>query len=337
MGSDPFGIVIPPLDEALMARARQRLDTLTKPQGSLGRLETLAVQLVGITGRLPPSVAQKVVITMAADHGVTAEGVSAFPAVVTAQMLKNFHAGGAAINVLARQAGARVVVVDMGVGAGTANFARGPAMTRQAAEQAIEQGMAVVAAEMARGAEVIGLGEMGIGNTTAASALTAVFTGRPVADVTGRGTGVAEAALARKVVVIEQALAINRPDPTDPLGALAAVGGYEIAGLVGVILGAARDRRPVVLDGFITGAAALVAAALVPAVAPSLIAAHCSQEPGHRHALQRLGLTPLLDLQLRLGEGTGAALAFHLLEASCRIITEMATFTDAGVSERSSC
>ena len=324
-------------DEALMRQARARLDSLTKPAGSLGRLEALAVQLVGIMGRLPPSVAQKVVITMAADHGVTAEGVSAYPSVVTAQMMRNFHAGGAAINVLARQAGARVVVVDLGVGVGTANMARGPAMPRAAAGRAVEQGMEVVAAEMAVGADVIGLGEMGIGNTTSASALAAVFTGHPVAAVTGRGTGVDDATLARKIAVIERALAVNRPDSRDPMQALAAIGGYEIAGLVGVILGAAQARRPVVLDGFITGAAALVAAALEPGVVPSLIAAHCSQEPGHRLLLQHLGLTPLLDLQLRLGEGTGAALAFHLLEAACRIFTEMATFAEAGVAERPSC
>ena len=335
------------LDEALMAQAQARLDQLTKPLGSLGRLETVARQIVGITGRMRPTVAQKLIITMAADHGVVAEGVSAYPQAVTAQMVDNFLRGGAGINVLARHVGARVVVVDMGVAAelaphpelvtrkigfGTNNLARGPAMSGHDATRAILAGRELVAREIERGADLVGTGDMGIGNTTASSAITAVMTGRPVEEVTGRGTGIDAAAHAKKIAVIHQALEVNQPTSTDPLGVLAKVGGFEIAGLIGVILGAAQSRRPVLIDGFISGAAALIAAALQPAVSAYLIASHRSQEPGHRVILDHLGLSPLLDLDLRLGEGTGVALAMPIVEAAVVVLNEMATFEEAAVS-----
>ena len=340
---------IPALDEAAMTAARQRQGRLTKPPGSLGRLEELSVQLAGITGRSVPVLREKAVVVMAADHGVTAEGVSAYPAEVTAQMVMNFLAGGAAINALARQAGARVVVVDMGVAApvesnpglldrkiahGTGNIARGPAMAREQAEAAVVVGQDLMKDLAQQGVDLVGLGDMGIGNTTTASALTAALTGVKVPTVVGRGTGVDDAGLARKIAVVERALAVNRPDPSDPMGTLAKVGGFEIAGLVGVVLGAAASRVPVVMDGFITAAASLVAARLEPKVRPYLIASHRSVEIGHRVILDELGLEPLLELELRLGEGTGAALAMHIIEAATRILAEMATFEDAGVSDR---
>ena len=340
---------IPPLDLTAEAVARARQATLTKPPGSLGRLEELSLQLAAITGRPRPSVRRKVVIVMAGDHGVTAEGVSAYPAEVTPQMVLNFLRGGAAINVLARQAEARVVVVDIGVAAdfdplpgleirkvahGTQNMARGPAMTCAQAEDAVAVGLRVVGAEIASGLDLVATGDMGIGNTTPSAAITAALTGFPVAQVTGRGTGVDDAGLARKVAVIEQALTLNRPDPQKPLDVLSKVGGLEIAGLVGVILGAAAHRVPVVIDGFISGAVALVAAHLAPGVKPYLIASHQSVEIGHRVILEHLGLRPLLDLNLRLGEGTGAALAFHVIEAAARLLDEMSTFAEAGVSDK---
>lgn len=342
-------VEIPALDEALMHQAQQRLDRLTKPLGSLGRLEHLAKQVVGITGVLTPRLSQKVVITMAADHGVVAEGVSAFPQTVTQQMVYNFLRGGAGINVLARHAGARVVVVDMGVAAeltphpdlimrkvayGTKNFAQGPAMTRDEALRALDAGHEIVTLEIAQGAELIATGDMGIGNTTASSAIAAVITGQPVHRVTGRGTGIDDASHARKVAVIERALRTNHPDPSDALDVLAKVGGFEIAGLAGVMLGAAQARRPVVIDGFISGAAALIAAGLVPRAKAYFIASHLSQEPGHRLMLEHLGLQPVLDLDLRLGEGTGAVLAAGIVEAGCKILNEMATFEEAQVSGR---
>jgi nicotinate-nucleotide--dimethylbenzimidazole phosphoribosyltransferase len=340
---------IPVPDAAAAAAARQRQNTLTKPPGSLGRLEDLAVQLAAATGQPRPSVTRKAVIIMAADHGVTAEGVSAYPSAVTPQMVLNFLHGGAAINALARQAGARVVVVDIGVASelpaqagllrrkiapGTANMARGAAMSRAQAEAAIAEGLDVVHAEIGQGLDLLATGDMGIGNTTASAAITALLTGRPVVSVTGRGTGVDDAGLARKIAVIEQALAVNQPDPADALDVLAKVGGLEIAGLAGVMLGAASRRVPVVIDGFISGAAALVAAGLNPDVKPYLIAGHRSVEAGHRAVLEHLGLEPLLDLNLRLGEGTGAVLAFHLVEAAARVLNEMATFAEAGVSDK---
>ncbi len=338
------------LNEAAMGAARQRQARLTKPPGSLGRLEGLSVQLAGITGKELPSFREKAVIVMAGDHGVTQEGVSAYPAEVTPQMVLNFLHGGAAINVLARHAGARVVVVDMGVasdlpphpqlivrkiGYGTANMTRGPAMTRAQAEDAVAAGLEIMSGLVREGVELVGTGEMGIGNTTAASAITAVLCGAPVSDVVGRGTGIDDEGLARKAAAVKQALAINEPDPEDPLDVVAKVGGFEIAGLAGVILGGAAAGVPVVVDGFITGAAALVAARLDPGAKAYMIASHQSVEIGHGLILDELGLSPLLNLELRLGEGTGAALAMHLIDAATRALAEMATFHEAGVSDRS--
>ena len=342
---------IPPLNRAAEAAARARQATLTKPPGSLGRLEDLAIQLAAITGHPVPSVARKAVIVMAADHGVAASGVSAYPAAVTAQMVHNFKHGGAAVNVLAQQAGARVVVVDMGVAAhfdghpgllhrkiarGTQNLALGPAMTRAQAEASIQGGLDVVAAEIDGGLDLVATGDMGIGNTTSAAAIVAAITGAPVVQVTGRGTGIDDTGMAHKIALIKQALSINQPNPADPLDVLAKLGGFEIGGLAGVILGAAARRVPVVIDGFISGAAALLAAGLAPEVTGHLIAAHRSVEIGHRVLLDRLGLVPLFDLDLRLGEGTGAVLAFHLVEAAAHLHARMATFAEAGVSDKSS-
>jgi nicotinate-nucleotide--dimethylbenzimidazole phosphoribosyltransferase len=331
-----------PRDASSEALARRRLDRLTKPPGSLGRLEEIAVRLAGIQRRERPTLSRKVIYTLAADHGVAAQGVSAYPREVTGQMVLNFLRGGAAINVLSRLAGAALVVADFGVvsappthpslracriGPGTRDMTDEPAMTAAQAREAIEAGIGLVGES-----DVAGTGEMGIGNTTAASALTAVLAGAPVDRVTGRGTGIDDARRALKVRLIERALERHAPRAADPLGVLAAVGGFEIAGLAGVILGAAARRIPVVLDGFIATSAALVAAGLCPEVKGSLFAAHRSAEPGHRIALEHLGLEPLLDLSMRLGEGTGSALGLLLLEAACRICREMATFEDAGVS-----
>jgi len=327
--------------------ARRHLDSLTKPPGSLGRLEEIALRLAVLRGRAP-EVARPVIFTFAADHGVVAEGVSAYPQVVTAQMVENFTRGGAAVNVLARQAGARVVVADFGVatplerapdlvecpiGPGTANIAVGPAMTREQAIRAIETGARLAEEAMDAGADLLATGEMGIGNTTAASAITAAITGAPAEQVTGRGTGVDEATLTRKVAAVRRALEVNRPDPRDGLDVLAKVGGFEIGGLTGVILAGAARRVPVALDGFIAGSAALLAVTLAPDSRHALFASHRSAEPGHAHALEHLGLEPYLALGLRLGEGTGAALFIHLARAAALVWSEMATFKAAGVSE----
>lgn len=340
---------IQPLDRTAMKATRLHLDQLTKPQGSLGRLEELAIKLAGITGQERPCFAHKGVIVMAADHGVTNEGVSAYPQEVTAQMVQNFLTGGAAINVLARRVGARVIVADMGVvadipehpnlisrkiGRGTQNSAQGPAMSLEEALAAITAGIQIVDGEITRGLDLVAIGEMGIGNTTAASAIVAAITGRSVADVTGRGTGINQETWQHKVSVIERALTVNRPDPSEPIDVLAKLGGYEIAGLVGVILGAAAQRRPVIIDGFISGAAALIATELCPQVRDYLIAAHNSVEIGHRLVLERMELVPLLNLDLRLGEGTGAMMALHLVEDAIAIRDEMATFAEAGVAEK---
>ena len=340
---------IPPLDEAAMQSARARQDRLTKPRGSLGRLEELSIQLAGMRADPLPSVERRAVIVMAADHGVAREGVSAYPTEVTAQMVLNFLRGGAAINVLARQAGARVTVVDIGVAVefeptpglvrrkvmcGTRNQAEGPAMTRAEAEQAIQVGLDVLSEEAAHGLDIVATGDMGIGNTTPSSAIVAAMTGLPVAQVVGRGTGIDDQGLERKIKVIEKSLAVNQPDRNDPMDVLHKVGGLEIAGLTGVMLGAASQRIPVVVDGFISTAAALIAVALAPRAREYLISAHQSVEIGHQVMLKHLNLVPLLDLNLRLGEGTGAALAFSLIEASTRLLREMATFDEAGVSDK---
>jgi nicotinate-nucleotide--dimethylbenzimidazole phosphoribosyltransferase len=340
---------IAPLDSRVMAITQERLDQLTKPQGALGRLEALAVQLAGVTTWPLPRLNHKVVVVMAADHGVVAEGVSAYPQAVTGQMVLNFVAGGAAINVLARQVGARVVVVDMGVAAelpewlpvvpaqvarGTANLAQGPAMSRVQALRALRYGAEVVEQELLNGLDILALGEMGIGNSTAAAAIAAVLTGRSPEQVVGRGTGLDDRGLAHKVEVVRRALAVNRPDPSDALDVLGKVGGFEIGGLAGAMLAAAANRRPVMIDGYIATAAAMVAVTLAPAVRPYLIAAHRSAEPGHEAMLAWLGLEPILALEMRLGEGSGAALGLMMAEAACRLLTEMATFGAAGVDRR---
>lgn len=340
---------IKPLDKSAMDSARTRQDTLTKPQGSLGRLESLSVQLAGIQGKPNPQIKNKVIITMAGDHGVVTEKVGNWPQEVTAQMVYNFLRGGAGINVLSRHAGARVVVVDMGVAtelkrhpdlitrkiaAGTKDIALGPAMTREQAFSSIETGIEIMKSETGRGLDIVGTGDMGIGNTTASSAILATMTGRSAAEVTGRGTGIDDKILAHKVEVVKRALTVNNPEPGDPIDVLAKVGGFEIGGLAGVMLGAAASHVPVVIDGFISGAAALIATALSPQLKDYLIAAHVSAESGHRLLLNHLGLRPLLDLEMRLGEGTGAALGILLAEAAARILTEMATFAEASVSER---
>ena len=280
---------------------------------------------------------------------MAAEGVSAFPQEVTSQMVLNFLNGGAAINVLARHVGARVVVVDMGVAYdfephpalivrkiahGTANMAQGPAMTREQAVRSILAGAEVIESEISRGLDIVGTGDMGIGNTTPSAAIAAALTGEPPAKIAGCGTGVNEEGLRRKVQVIERALFVNRPDPEDGLDVLAKVGGFEIGGLVGVILGAAANGKPVMVDGFISTAAAMVAVTLAPAVRPYLISAHRSRESGHGLMLDWLGLKPLLDFDLRLGEGTGSAMGFTIAEASCKVLSEMATFSEAGVTDK---
>jgi nicotinate-nucleotide--dimethylbenzimidazole phosphoribosyltransferase len=339
---------IRPLDAAAIEAASARQNTLTKPPGSLGRLEALSVQVAGITGRERPRIENKVIITCAGDHGVVAQGVSAYPQEVTPQMINNFLQGGAAINVLARHEGARVVVVDAGVAselepqpglvirkvaAGTADMSQGPAMSRVQAIAAIEAGIGVLEDELAQGVGIVATGDMGIGNTTPSSAIVAAITGQPVSEVTGRGTGINDGQLAHKVAVIEQALSTNQPDPRDPLDVLAKVGGFEIGAIAGVVLGATAHRVPVVVDGFISTAGALVAGELAPLARSYMIAAHASVEKGHKAALMHLELTPCLDFDLRLGEGTGAALILGIVDAACKILDEMATFEGAGVSE----
>jgi nicotinate-nucleotide--dimethylbenzimidazole phosphoribosyltransferase len=340
---------IKPLDERAMRQAQERQDELTKPRGSLGRLEELSIRLAGIQRRALSVIKNKVVITMAADHGVTAEGVSLYPADVTAQMVGGFLRGKAAVNILARTTGARVVVVDMGVATdipphpllisrkidkGTHNMAKGPAMSREEAIKAVEMGIEIVNAELAKGMDIAGTGDMGIGNTTPSAAIAAVMTGTPVEDVTGHGTGIGDKQLQHKIDVISKAIRINAPNRRDPLDVLSKVGGFEIGGLAGIILGAAANRIPVVIDGFISGAAALIAAGLSPEVKNYMIAGHVSAEPGHKIMLKHLGLKPLLDLEMRLGEGTGAVLAMFLAEAAANILNEMPTFAEAGVSDK---
>jgi nicotinate-nucleotide--dimethylbenzimidazole phosphoribosyltransferase len=337
---------IQPVSRDFHARAQLALDQLTKPVGSLGRLEELAAQYVAISQELPPLMPEPVVFTLAADHGVVREGVSAYPSSVTAQMVMNFLKGGAAINVLAQQVGAQVRVVDMGVetdlgkhsgllvhkiGYGTDNFANGPAMSQEQAMQSIEVGIRLARDAYADGLRILGIGDMGIGNTTTSSAIAAVMTEQSVDKVTGKGTGVDAERFARKVQIIEQGIKRNQPNAQNPVDVLAKVGGFEIGGLVGLILGGAACRIPVVLDGFITGAAMLLAQALAAHCQDYVIPSHCSAEPGHRFILEHLDLYPLLDLNLRLGEGTGACLAIGLLQASIACLRDMATFDSAGV------
>jgi len=341
---------IAPVDAVSREAAQRRQGTLTKPQGSLGKLESTSVRLAGIYGTPKPSIGRMVVFTMAADHGVTREGVSAYPTDVTRQMVLNFAGGGAAINVLARHAGAEVRVVDMGVASedvwppcvilrkvakGTDSILRGPAMTREQAKACLEVGIELAWQAVDEGFTALAIGDMGIGNTTPASAITSAITGRSVAEVTGRGTGIDDAGLRAKVSVIEKSLQLNHPDPSDGVDILAKVGGFEIGGMAGVVLGAASRKVPIFIDGFVSGSAALIAGVLCPRSTEYMIASHRSVEPGHAHALEHLGLVPLLDLGMRLGEGTGAVLAFEVADASCKVLSEMATFEGAGVSRAS--
>ena len=341
---------IEPVAEDPTGAYQAHLDRLTKPRGSLGRLEELARRYASIRGCARPVLRHKLVFVMAGDHGVVAEGVSAFPQAVTPQMVLNFLAGGAAINVLARHVGARVIVVDCGVagsiapaegllskkvGCGTANMAKGPAMTLPQALRAVNVGIEAFEEQLASGIDIIGTGDMGIGNTTPSAAIAAVLTGSPPSEVTGRGTGIDDTRYAHKVQVIERSIEINRPDPGDAIDVLGKVGGFEIGALAGLCLAAAHHRVAVVIDGVISTAGAALAVAMQPNVRGYLVAAHRSVEPGHTALLEWLRMRPLLDLDMRLGEGTGAALAIGLVEAGVRIYNEMATFGSAGVSEES--
>ena len=332
-----------------MQAATQRQQRLTKPPGSLGRLEELSIQLAGIFGSDRPTVRGATIIVAAADHGVVAQGVTGYPQAVTAEMVRNFLAGGAAINVMARSRGVTLVIVDAGVatplpehpglrvvapGRGTRDITEGPAMTRAQAEACVRAGVDLAESAAENGAAMIGTGDMGIGNTTSASAITAAVTGASPARTTGRGTGRSDPELAHKIACVERALDVNQPDPSDGLDVLARVGGFEIGVLAGVVLGGALARRAVVLDGFVSGAAGLIAHCLCPTVRDYLIAGHRSAEPGHRIALEHMKLQPLLDLDMRLGEGTGALLAAGLVEVAAACLSDMATFDEAGVSDR---
>lgn len=340
-------------------KAQQRLDNLTKPQGSLGRLEEFAKQIVAISENMMPELDKKVVFTFAGDHGVAEEGVSVFPKEVTAQMVLNFIHGGAGINVLARHSGAEVVVVDIGVDhdfgdnppsppfskggvggfvsrkvvSGTKNMRKGTAMIREEAEKCIEVGIELAEEYAKKGYKIFGTGDMGIANTTPSSAITAVLTEKSVEDITGRGTGINDEVWKNKVSVIKDAISINSPDTSDPIDVLAKIGGAEIGGIAGLIIGAAANRIPVVIDGFISTVGALIAYLIEPKTREYMFAAHNSQEIGHRALLEKMGLKPILDLDLRLGEGTGAALAMLVIEGGLKIYKEMATFEEAAVAE----
>ena len=339
---------IEPIEESWFEVAQHDLDALTKPPGSLGRLEEIARRLVAIRRERKPCLGRKVIFVMAGDHGVVAEGVSAFPQEVTPQMVQNFLNGSAAINVLARHVGADVVIADIGVasdiephpqlvvkkiGHGTGNIAREPAMRRDQAVASLEAGIALFESEaQTRGIGIVGTGDMGIGNTTPSSAIISGITGQSPAEVTGRGTGIDDEQWTHKVRIIEQALRVNQPDPEDGVDVLAKVGGFEIGAIAGLILAAASQRVPVVMDGFISTAGALIATTLQPSVSGYLFAAHRSAEAGHKAVLDRMGWHPILDLEMRLGEGTGAVLAMGIIEAAAKILSEMATFEHAGVS-----
>jgi len=339
---------ISPPDAAVHRAALARLADQARPQGSLGVLESLSARLAAITGTLDVRLPNKVIVTCAGDHGVVAEGVSLFPQEVTSRMVYNFVGGGASVSVLAAHAGATVRVADLGVnfdfepdlpifhkkiGKGTANFTQEPAMSRAEAIRSLEAGIEIVNQLVAEGPlEMLGTGDMGIGNTTASSAVIAAFSGRPVAELTGRGTGIDDAMLAHKIAVIERALALHRPDADDPLDILAKVGGFEIGGLAGLVIGAAAHRIPVVCDGLISTAGALIGCELAPLAKAYLFASHTSVESGHGFMLARLGLAPLFDLQFRLGEGTGAAMAMHLLDAATRVLADIKTFAEVGIA-----
>ena len=339
-----------PLSEKFLVKAQKRLDNLTKPKGSLGRLEELAKKVVAISQNMEPSLKRKVIFVFAADHGVAEEGVSSYPQDVTYQMVYNFLRGKSAINVLAGCVGAEVLVVDMGVardisphprlkmkkiGYGTKDIVRTQAMTRKEAICSVETGIDVFEEEHRKNRiDIVGVGDMGIANTTPSSAIIASITGEDPGKITGRGTGIDDKIWQKKVNTVKNALKTNRPDPGDSVDVLAKVGGYEIGGIAGCILAAAKNRIPIVIDGFISTAAALIAAGICPCVKDYLIASHLSAEKGHKVALKKLGLVPLFDLELRLGEGTGACLAIGLVDASIKIFTQMATFEEAGVSRK---
>ena len=343
-------VQVPEFDRASRDRAAERVENLLMPRRALGRLLELGEKVAGITGYDAMDLSRKMVVVMAGDHGVTEEGVSAYPSEVTGQMVRGFAAGMAGINVLSRHAGIEVRVVDMGcradlsdlttrgavidarVAAGTANMRRGPAMSAAQALQSIERGAAIARRLAGDGIRMIGTGDMGIGNTTPSAAIAAVATGQSVASLTGRGTGIDDKGLALKTQVIEDSIRINRPDPKDPIDILSKVGGFEIGGIAGLILGAAECRIPVVIDGVISVAGAMIAWMLEPRLTELMFAAHKSVEPAQSAMLTRMGLEPVLDLGMRLGEGTGCALAMPIIEAGVKVIREMATFAEAGVS-----
>ncbi|MFK5927707.1 MAG: nicotinate-nucleotide--dimethylbenzimidazole phosphoribosyltransferase [Desulfuromusa sp.] len=337
-------------NQTIRAQAKERLDQLIMPHWALGRMMDLALDIAGICGSVRPSIKHKTIVVMAGDHGITAAGISLFPQEVTVEMVRGFAKGVAGINVLAKQAGAAVKVVDMGVAgdlstlaaggdiidrkiaAGTDNFAEGPAMSREMAVRALEAGISI-AQELADFTDLFGTGDMGIGNTSPSSAIVATLCQLPVAEVVGRGTGLDDVQLKHKIEVLEKALVLNNPDPADPIDVISKVGGFEIAGIAGLVLGAAALKKPIIIDGFISTAGALLAGRLAPKSKEYMIAAHRSVEKGQVAALADLGKEPLLDLQFRLGEGTGAAVAMNLIAGAVAILTEMATFSEAAVSE----
>jgi len=338
-----------PVDTEGLKSAQKRLDSLTKPPGSLGRLEELARRYAAIKGINSPCISKKTVFIFAADHGIAREGVSAYPPEVTAQMVQNFLQRGAAINVLARHVGAEIQVVDIGVNfdfkncpglthkkiaPGTRNMSQGPGMTRQQAEEAIRTGIELAQNSADNGSDVIASGDMGIGNTTPAAAIMSVYGNRPPRQVAGMGTGIDNTTLEKKISLLEQAIKINHPDKTDPIDVLAKVGGFEIAGIAGLILGAAVKKTPVIIDGLISGAGAIIAYKLNPLVKDYIFTSHRSREPGHEILFHLLAQPPLFDFDMRLGEGTGAVLAMSVLEASIKIYSQMATFEEAGVSSK---
>ena len=340
---------IVPVQRSMEAEVQERLDQLTKPQGSLGRLEELALRVACIQGKNPPLLGRKLICIFAADHGIVDEGVSAYPREVTAQMTNNFLRGGAAINVLARHFAVDVEVVDVGVDhelsglrslnslkirKGTANFARAPAMSREEARQAVETGIRLAQRSASKDLFLLGVGDMGIGNTSSAAAICSSLMGVAVREITGRGTGIDEATWELKVATIEKGLSLNQPDPKDPMDVLSKVGGLEIGAMTGFILGAAANHTPLILDGYISTASALLASRMAPTVNQFLFASHLSAEIGHQKMLEGLQLSPLLNLAMRLGEGTGACIAMGLTEAAVKIAREMATFEDAGVGKK---
>lgn len=347
---------IRPVNQDIIEKAREHTARLALPPRALGRLHDISERICGIAKSLEPSIDGKAVIVMAGDHGIVDEGVSAFPQEVTGEMVKNFIAGGAGINVICRHVGAKVYIVDMGIkvdldpqamkagdiffvnkmGRGTANFAKGPAMTREDAEKAVMLGFERASSLIENGLDLLGTGDMGIGNTTPSAAMGSVFTGASLSDMVGRGTGVDDEGLARKREAIRKGMELNNPDPADGLDVLSKVGGFEIAGIAGCILAGAYHSKPVVVDGFISTAGALAANALCSDAAQYMFAGHCSEEPGHRIMLEHLGLEPVLDLGLRLGEGTGGALAMSVLDAAVKVFSQVLTFEQAGVSGKDS-